>query len=293
MNNDRRKKLSDILLIAACVCFLILRLLLLWNQIQDRRSQKTVEELREQASAVTETTPAPADPSPTPTPAQASPSPTPTPTPAPTPVPTPEAVANPYRDAFLANEDMGAWIQIPGTNIDYPVMWTPRDEEYYLYRDFDGSDNKNGCLILDTDSCLEPLTTNLIIHGHNMKSGAMFGHLTDYQQEDFCREHKDIILYTEECQRNYEVIAVFRSQVFRKSEDVFKFYMFFQADTQEEFDDFYNNIKELSLYDTGVTAELGDRFITLSTCTYHVENGRFVVVAKEVETGDIYLPLGE
>lgn len=288
MSHKNKEKISDILLVIALVCLLILRLLLLWNQIQDRHSRDTVEELREQASA-------PAEELPSPSPATPSPAITPAPSPSPTltPAPTPEAVVNPYREAFLANEDMSAWIQIPGTNIDYPVMWTPEDEEYYLYRDFDGSDNKNGCLILDTDSCLDPLTTNLIIHGHNMKSGAMFGRLTDYQEEAFWQEHKEIILYTEECQRNYEVMAVFRSQVFRKSENVFKFYQFFQADTQEEFDNFYNNIKEMSLYDTGVTAMFGDHFITLSTCVYHVENGRFVVVAKEIEHGDIYLPLDE
>ena len=74
---------------------------------------------------------------------------------------------------------------------------------------------------------------------------------------------------------------------------MFKFYKFFQADTQEEFDDFYNNIKALSIYDTGVTAEFGDCFITLSTCVYHVEQGRFVVVAKETEPGETYLPLTE
>ncbi|MBO4982330.1 MAG: class B sortase [Lachnospiraceae bacterium] len=200
-------------------------------------------------------------------------------------------VPNPYADSFLANEDMAAWLTIPGTNIDYPVMWTPRDENYYLYRGFDGKDNKNGCLILDTDSSLDPLTTNLIIHGHNMRSGAMFGNLTDYENEDFYREHKTITLYTKECQRNYEVIAVFRSQVYKKTDQVFKFYKFFQADTQEEFDDFYQNIKALSQYDTGVTAEFGDRFLTLSTCVYHVEQGRFVVVAKEVEEGDYYQPV--
>ena len=211
-------------------------------------------------------------------------------------VPTPEEVTrvpNPYADSFLANEDMGAWLQIPGTRIDYPVMWTPRDESYYLYRAFDGSENKNGCLILDTDSCLDPLSTNLIIHGHNMKSGAMFGNLTDYEDPDFYENHKNIILYTKECQRNYEVIAVFRSQVYRKTDQVFKFYKFFQADTQEEFDDFYNNIKQLSQYDTGVTAQFGDHFLTLSTCVYHVEQGRFVVVAKETEPGDHYLPIQE
>ena len=204
-----------------------------------------------------------------------------------------DRIANPYTDSFLANKDMAAWLRIPGTNIDYPVMWTPEDETYYLYRAFDGSENKNGCLLLDTDSCLDPLTTNLIIHGHNMKSGAMFGNLTDYEDQAFYEKHKNIILYTEECQRNYEVIAVFRSQVYRKTDEVFKFYKFFQAGTREEFDDFYNNIKQLSQYDTGVTAEFGDHFLTLSTCVYHVEQGRFVVVAKEVEPGDFYLPVQE
>lgn len=204
-----------------------------------------------------------------------------------------DRIANPYADSFLANKDMAAWLRIPGTNIDYPVMWTPEDETYYLYRAFDGSENKNGCLLLDADSCLAPLTTNLIIHGHNMKSGAMFGNLTNYEDQAFYEKHKNIILYTEECQRNYKVIAVFRSQVYRKTDEVFKFYKFFQADTPEEFDDFYNNIKQLSQYDTGVTAEFGDHFLTLSTCVYHVEQGRFVVVAKEVEPGDFYLPVQE
>lgn len=200
---------------------------------------------------------------------------------------------NPYQDSFLANTDMAAWLKIEGTKIDYPVMWTPRDENYYLYRSFEGKDDNNGCLILDTDSSLDPLTTNLIIHGHNMRSGAMFGTLTDYEKQDFAREHNIITLYTKERERRYEVIAVFRSQVYRKTDQVFKFYKFFQADTQEEFDDFYQNIKALSLYDTEVTAEFGDNFITLSTCVYHVEQGRFVVVAKEIETGNWYSPFSE
>ena len=202
-----------------------------------------------------------------------------------------EAVPNPYRDSFLANDDMAAWLEIPGTVIDYPVLWTPRDENYYLRRGFDGKSDQNGCLILDTDSSLDPLTTNLIIHGHNMRSGTMFGTLSDYAEEDFYKEHKQMTLYTKECQRNYEVLAVFRSEVFKKTDTVFKFYKFFQADTREEFDDFYQNIKAMSLYDTGVTAEFGDHFLTLSTCSYHTERGRFVVVAVETAPGDTYLPL--
>lgn len=203
------------------------------------------------------------------------------------------AVPNPYAEAFSSNEDIVGWLQIPDTNIDYPVVWTPVDENYYLYKDIEGNEDKNGSLILDTDSSLNPLTTNLIIHGHNMRSGAMFGNLTDYEDFDYFKSHKYITLYTKECKRNYEVIAVFRSQVYKKSDTVFKFYKFFEADTQAEFEDFYHNIKDLSLYDTGVTAQFGDRFITLSTCVYHVEQGRFVVVAKEIEQCETYLPIQE
>lgn len=206
-------------------------------------------------------------------------------------LPQSEPVENPYLASFLANEDMAGWLQIPDTEIDYPIMWTPEDENYYLYRGFDKKQNQNGCLILDTDSCLEPLTTNLIIHGHNMKSGAMFGKLKDYENPEYFEAHRQIILYTPQCRRNYEVLAVFRSQVYKKTDTQFKFYKFFQADTQEEFDDFYNNIKELSLYDTGVTASFGDHFITLSTCAYHTDHGRFVVVARETDCGETYLPV--
>lgn len=202
-------------------------------------------------------------------------------------------VTNPYMDSFLANEDMAGWLKIEGTKIDYPVMWTPGDETYYLYRNFQGQKDQDGCLLLDTDSSLDPLTTNLIIHGHNMKDGDMFGTLTSYEDPDYCQKHNIISLYTEDCERRYEVVAVFRSQVYRKTDQVFKFYKFFQADTTEEFDDFYQNIKALSLYDTGVTAAFGDRFITLSTCVYHVEQGRFVVVAKEIEPGDSYTDFRE
>lgn len=291
---NRSRKIASVIL--ACVsvgCIIAAAAVGIYQFSESRRAASLLDDLRASAETLKDAapTPGPASPEPVASPsAEPSPAPTASPEPTPTEVPGPVPVANPYSKSFLANEDMAAWLQIPGTNVDYPVMWTPRDEEYYLRRGFDGSRDQAGCLILDTDSSLDPLTTNLIIHGHNMDNGTMFGHLADYTNAKYCTEHKDIILYTKTLQRNYEVIAVFRSQVFRKSDQVFKFYKFFQADTPEEFDDFYGNIKAMSLYDTGVTAEFGDHFITLSTCSYHVENGRLVVVAKEVESGDVYLP---
>lgn len=304
-----RKFLSTILFIIAIVCIFIAIVMAISLFAENRRSEQLVESLR--PTGTQQGTDSSRDPEQTPVPSSTkndqtssadtdqtsgstlddSSESTPESTEAPTPEPTPAPVPNPYGESFKANEDMAAWLIIPDTNVDYPVMWTPRDEEFYLRKNFNGKKDSNGCLILDTDSCLNPLTTNLIIHGHNMKSGAMFGQLTKYEKEDYYKEHRQIILHTEERQRNYEIIAVFRSQVYLKTDNVFKFYKFFQADTEEEFNVFYKNIKELSLYDTGVTAQFGDNFITLSTCVYHVKNGRFVVVAKEVESGDTYLPV--
>ena len=292
--NIDMEKMRKIITILLCIlgtgCLVSAGFLLIHRILSDRQSEAVFDDLRASAESRLESYQAHDSDVNTSTEASIEASVAEDSTEATEPPPLPELFDNPYQDSFLANEDMAAWLQIPDTDIDYPVMWTPRDENYYLYRDFEGRDNKNGCLILDTDSSLDPLTTNLIIHGHNMRSGAMFGNLTDYEDFSFYEKHKQISLYTEECQRNYEVIAVFRSQVYKKSDKVFKFYKFFQADTQEEFDDFYNNIKQLSLYDTGVTAEFGDRFLTLSTCVYHVEQGRFVVVAKEVDSTTAYLP---
>lgn len=288
---ENKKSLSVILACSGTALLIITGTVALKQFLDDRYFQSTLNELRDKAEFRETASPTlqPATSS-SPEPAKTT-EPTSTPEPTASPEQTPVPVENPYLDSFLANADMAAWLQIPDTIIDYPVMWTPRDEEYYLRRGFDGRNNQNGCLILDTDSCLEPLTTNLIIHGHNMRVGTMFGTLDNYEDEDFYQNHKNIILYTEQCQRNYEVIAVFRSQVYRKTDNVFKFYKFFQADTEEEFNDFYDNIKAMSLYDTGVIAEFGDCFLTLSTCSYHVDYGRFVVVAKEVESGDSYLPI--
>lgn len=286
---SRSKRIISTILCLVGIGLLIGAIALYLSYIQeDNRSKESLADISQPTFTPVPvvTTDVPESPENTPD-TDSSPAPS-TPQPTDTPIP---AISNPYLDGYLANKDMVGWLVIPGTNVNYPVMWTPQDENYYLYRDFDKKDNKNGSLILDTDSCLDPLTTNLIIHGHNMKSGAMFGNLTDFEKKEYYLEHPQVILYTKECQRNYEIIAVFRSQVYKKSDNVFKFYQFFQADTESEFLDFYENIKSLSLYDTGVTATFGDRFITLSTCVYHVKNGRFVVVARELPPGDQYLPI--
>ena len=192
------------------------------------------------------------------------------------------------------NPDTAGWLSIDGTVIDYPVMQTPSDEQYYLNRDFDGKYSAYGCIIADTDSVIGTGTkannyddgsipsTNIILHGHNMKNGTMFGGLDKYRDQTYEKSHSRIKFSSLYEEREYEVCAVFLSQVYKKSDDVFKYYQFFNADTEEEFNDFYKNIKSMSMYDTGVDAAYGDEFLTLSVCAYHVDNGRLVVVAKRI-----------
>ncbi len=199
-------------------------------------------------------------------------------------------------DTYNQNNDTIGWLKIDDMVIDYPVMQTPECEEYYLNRDFEGNSNSAGCLIMDTDSTVGTGTkannyqdgtapsTNLIIHGHNMKNGSMFGDLDKFRKQDFEKKHSIIKFTSLYEEREYEIIAVFLSQVFKKTEtNKFKYYKFFEATNEEEFNDFYKNIKKLQLYDTKVKAEFGDEFITLSVCAYHVENGRLVVVGKRIE----------
>lgn len=180
------------------------------------------------------------------------------------------------------NADVAAWLTIPGTEIDYPVMQTPENEDYYLYRDFYGNENQNGSLLISAGCDIENENTNWIIHGHNMRSGAMFGSLLNYRKKSYMKDHNLIFLDTLEGRRTYEIIAVFESQVYHENDYVFKYYQCYDIESWEEFDSFYNNIKRLSLYNTNVEAVYGDHFLTLSTCSYHTENGRFVVVAKEL-----------
>lgn len=191
------------------------------------------------------------------------------------------SVLSKYTALYEENGDLAGWLSIADTEIDYPVMQN-EDDNYYLHHDFYGEESKYGCLYVREQADLDA-GTNFIIYGHNMKDGSMFGDLDLYLNESFYKEHSTISFDTLYEERTYEIISVFLSQVYGEEDDVFKYYQFYKADTREEFEYFYSNIKELSLYDTGVEAAFGDTFLTLSTCAYHVEDGRFVVVAKRIK----------
>lgn len=187
-----------------------------------------------------------------------------------------------YEKLYSQNKSLIGWLKIDDTNIDYPVMQTVNNE-YYLDHNYNQKYDKNGSIFLDKDCDIMNPGSNMIIYGHHMKSGKMFGNLHLYSNREYYENHKYIQFDTIYEEGVYEVMYVFRSKVYNEDDIVFKYYRFFDVATPEEFDSNMNEMAKISLYDTGVTARFGDRLITLSTCDNTEQDGRFVVVAKKVK----------
>lgn len=190
-------------------------------------------------------------------------------------------VLDDYKTLYEKNKKLIGWLKIDDTIIDYPVMQTS-DNKYYLEHNFNQEYDKNGSLFLDCSCSVYPRSTNLIIYGHHMKSGQMFGQLQKYAKESYYEKHTTIQFDTIYEKGTYEIMYVFRSQVYNEDDLVFKYYQFINANSETEFDSYMEEMAALSLYDTGVTASYGDSLLTLSTCDNSQKDGRFVVVARKV-----------
>ena len=188
-----------------------------------------------------------------------------------------------YDQLYALNHDFFGWLKIEDTKIDYPVMYTPTDSEYYLHRDFFKNYSESGMLFVDGDC---PAKGNYyLIYGHHMLNGTMFGKLPDYGDYDYYQKHKIINFDTLYERRQYEVCAVFYAKVYdvRDEEGHFCYYNYKDLSSQAVFDEYVANIKQIELYDTGITPQYGDELIALSTCNYHTDDGRFVVVARRIK----------
>lgn len=192
-----------------------------------------------------------------------------------------ETASSPYAALKEQNSDFFGWISIEGTKLNYPVMHTPEDEEYYLRRDFDREPSQSGVPFLAADCCEG--CGNYLIYGHNMKDGSMFASLLDYADPKYWEERPVICFDTLEEIGEYEVLAAFYSQAYQQeAEGVFRYYQYPDLSDPDRFGEYVQQVQSAALYDTGIRAESGDQLLTLSTCSYHTKNGRFVVVARKV-----------
>lgn len=190
-------------------------------------------------------------------------------------------VLDEYKNLLNKNQKLIGWLKIDDTKIDYPVMQT-NNNEYYLDHNLNQEYDKNGSIFMDKDCDVLKPSTNYILYGHHMQSGRMFGDLDKYASQKYAEEHPCIEFDTIYEHGLYQVMYVFRSRVYSEEEIVFKYYQFIDAASETEFNSYMQEMAEMSLYDTGVTARYGDQLLTLSTCDYQETNGRFVVVAKKV-----------
>ena len=176
--------------------------------------------------------------------------------------------------------EFAGWIYIDDTQIDLPVMQTT-DNDYYLDKNIDGTEDVNGTLFLDCRNDFTKPGTNLIIYGHNMKSGAMFGGLKQYLDEEYLSAHDRIQFDTIYEKQNYRIVAVCLSDV--GGEGSYRYYNYIEANTDEEFATFLENVRNCAVYDRTQDVMKSDSLLTLSTCNNYVEDGRLFILAKKIQ----------
>ena len=185
-----------------------------------------------------------------------------------------------YEEIYNQNNDLVGWLKIEGTKLNYPVMQTPDDPNYYLYRDFDKKDSTRGSIYAWGDADVNAPSDNITIFGHNMADGSMFNCLGAYTSKTAWENNPLIMFDTLNEFHTYKIFAVFKTSA--NLGQGFSYHKFVDAANEQEFNDFVAECKRLSFYDTGITPVYGDKLIALSTCEYTLDNGRLVVCAVRI-----------
>lgn len=185
-----------------------------------------------------------------------------------------------YEEIYNQNHDMVGWLKLEGTKLNYPVMQTPDDPNYYLYRDFDKKDSTRGSIYAWGDADVNEPSDNITIFGHNMADGSMFNCLAAYTSKVAWENNPIIMFDTLNEYHTYKIFAVFKTSA--NLGQGFSYHKFVDAENEQQFNEFVAECKRLSFYDTGITPIYGDKLICLSTCEYTLDNGRLVVCAVRI-----------
>lgn len=191
---------------------------------------------------------------------------------------------------YELNNDIVGWLSIPNLRVQYPVMQTPANPNYYLYRDFNGADSSAGCLYVRESCDVFSPSDNVVIYGHAMKTGDMFGRLSWYRNKSYYEQHPTFTFDTLYERHTYQIFAVFKtSGTYGVG---YPYHMFNDAQNEEEFDQFIADVRGAAFkgryvgntfYTTDIVPKYGDKLLCLSTCEYSYDNGRFVVMAVQID----------
>lgn len=181
-----------------------------------------------------------------------------------------------YADLLALNDDLVGWVTIPGTMIDYPVMHTPNDPEYYLHRDFYQKYSFSGTPFLDADCTVD--SQHWVLYGHHMNNGTMFADLVDFRDSDFRSTHSTVYIDTLDTRYTYEVICGF----YQEADGDTWTQGYFAYETAEEFAVFQAHCNASALFGSLADATFDDHLLSLVTCSGIDDNIRFVLVAQRV-----------
>lgn len=209
---------------------------------------------------------------------------------------------------YNMNSDLVGYLDFPyeNLNINYPVMQSPYDEDFYLYHTFDRQPNGDaavGCPYVPLHCDVFEPSDNVVIYGHYLKTGGMFGNLTWYRNKSYWEGHQTFTFSTLYERHTYRIFAVFKTAAKQYTDSGkswgYPYHRLNNFATQEEFDKFIADIKGAAFesgeyqgwtfYDTGITPQFGDKLLCLSTCEYTMKdpdgttNGRLVVMAVRID----------
>ena len=181
---------------------------------------------------------------------------------------------------YELNTDTVGWITVPDTKINYPVMQTPDRPDYYLKRNFNGTWSDWGAIYAREACDINSPSDNITLYGHHMQDGSMFAGLDKYKKQPFWQDHQTFTFDTLYERHTYRIWAVFKTS--GNAGEGYPYHLFVDASSEEEFNTFVQTIKSMEFYETGITPQYGDKLLTLSTCEYSLNNGRFVVCAMRI-----------
>lgn len=174
------------------------------------------------------------------------------------------------------NPDVYAWITVPGTQIDYPILQSPDDNSYYLTHTMDGEEKTEGAIFTENYNHTDMEDPNTVIYGHDMKNGSMFQNLLKYQDRTFFDENREVIIYTPDAIRHYEIFAAYLYD----DRHLLQSFNFNNIDVYRQYLDSIFSIRDMSAcIDTSVEVDTDDKIITLSTCYGSQSDKRYLVQA--------------
>lgn len=169
-----------------------------------------------------------------------------------------------WEELYKENEDIYAWVYIPGTSIDYPIVQHPTDNQYYINHNLDGSEGKPATIMTQNYNKKDFSDSNTVIYGHNMRNGSMFRDLHNFEKEEFFHENKYVYVYTPDRVNVYQVFAAytFTNELIPVDYDLST-----EEGFQEYLDEVFSYKGENGFFRENMNITTENHLITLSTCT--------------------------